>query len=235
MTDINSLLTKEELSTPRTPVELDQCVKNKGYMFRGNRSATLHEGLFKEFFEEVFPLNIFVNHFYKGRADIQCIPNLDRKRDFDAIIVDYSSSPPSEIKVEITYARPENEHLRMEYLLEHGYVNAFGKVTSSGTKNTGHKIHAEDKMYSSTDYLEQACSLIQSAVERKSIKLNAPQKYGQGHVLLVAFHEWGLIRSGQAPIAIKDYVERHVLQLPLNFAALYVVGLSRQTFLHFVL
>src|SRR5438270_5738706 len=105
--DPNSLLTEEELCTPRTPVELDQWVENKRYVFRGNRRATLHEGLFKEFFEEVFPLNIFVNHFYKERAEIQCIPNLDN-RDFDAAIIDYSSSPPAEIKVEITYAWPEN-------------------------------------------------------------------------------------------------------------------------------
>src|SRR5207302_1437287 len=111
------------------------------------------------------------------------------------------SSPPAEIKVEITYAWPENEHLRKQYLLEHRYVNAFGKVFSSGAKNTGHKIHVEDKSYGSADYLEQACSLIQSAVARKSIKPNAPQKYGRGHVLLVAFDEWYWTRSVQDILA----------------------------------
>jgi hypothetical protein len=231
--DPNLLLTKEELSTPRTPLELDQWVKDKGYILRGNARATLHEGRSKKFFEEVFPLNIFVNHFYKGRSDIQCIPNLDN-RDFDAIIVDYSSLP-AEIKIEITYGRPENEHLRTEYFLKHGYVNAFGKVSSSGTKNTGHKIHVDNKFYGSTDYLEQACSLIQSAVERKSIKPNAPQKYGRGHVLLVAFDDWYVVQSVHDIVTIKNFVERHVLTLPLNFAALYVVGLSGKTFLHFTL
>jgi hypothetical protein len=232
--DPNSLLTVEELTTPRIPMELDQWVENKGYMFKGNRCALLHEGLFKKFFEEVFPLNLFVKRLYAKRADIQCTPNLDN-RDFDAIIVDYSTSPPAELKVEITYAVAEKEYLRMEYFVEHGYVNAAGKVSSSGTKNTGHKIHVEDELYDHIDLLKQACSRIQSAVARKSIRPNAPQKYGRGHVLLVAFHDRYLIWSAQDIVAIKSLVERHVLLLPLNFAALYVVGLSGKTFIHFVL
>src|SRR6266511_1314364 len=94
--DPSSLLTKEELTTSRAPMELDQWVKTKGEMFKGNRCASLHEGLFKKFFEEVFPLNLFVQRLYAGRADIQCTPNLDN-RDFDAIIVslDHGVGHPS--------------------------------------------------------------------------------------------------------------------------------------------
>jgi hypothetical protein len=231
--DPNLLLTREELLTPRTPTELSHWVENKFRMFADHPEAKkwvlLHQGLSKQFHEEVYPLSLLAKHLYAERSDIKCLPNLDN-RDFDATIFDYSISPPSELKVEITYAVEKNNHLRMKYFAENGYVNAIGKVDKSGTIHTGHKIHVEDEAIEHTDLLEQSFSRIRSAVEKKSIKA----RYGPGHILLVTFEYFGFL-SEQDRSALKAYVEKHVLTLPLNFTALYVVEIVGKTFVGFEL
>jgi hypothetical protein len=235
----NTLLTVAELITPKTPAELACWVDEKIHLFADCPEAEewvlLRQGLAKQFYEEVYPLSLFATHLYAGRSDIQCIPNLDN-RDFDAVILDYSTSPPAVLKVEITSAIDgHSQHLRMKYFMQHRYVNAVGEVSHTGTKNRGHGIHIEDEAFAHTDIVERTCSLIRAAIERKSILPEAPQKYGQGHVLLVAFSEWYVVRSAQDISAIKDCVEKHLLTHPLNFAALYVVGFSGRTCIHFAL
>ena len=237
--DSNSLLTIEQLTIPRTPTELTHWVESKCQLFAENPEAKewvfLHQGLSKKFHEEIYPLSLFVTHRYTGRSDVQCIPNLDN-RDFDARILDYSMSPPSELKVEITSAvSGHDQHLRMKYFVNHGRVNVWGTLSASGTEKTGHEIHVENEMIAHTDLLERTLSLIQSAVKRKSVNANKPQKYGQGHVLIVAFDDWQWFKPEQDMAALKDFVNERVLTIPLDFAVLYVVGLSGHTFVHFEL
>lgn len=236
MFDPNPLLTAEELTIPRTPTELARWVEDKCRLFADYPEAKewvlLRQGLSKKFHEEVYPLRLFVTHFYTGRSDIQCIPNLDNK-DFDARILDYSISPPSELKVEITAAVDGyDQHLRMKYLARHGHVSTWGTLSHSGTKKSGHEIHIKNEMIAHTDHLEHTFSLIQLAVKRKSMSPNKPQKYGQGHVLIVAFDDWQWFKP-EYIAALKDFVNKHVLTLPLDFAALYVLGLSGKTLVHF--
>jgi hypothetical protein len=240
--DPNTLLTVEELMTPRTPAELVRWVEDKFRLFKlfkacpeAREWVLLRQGLSKQFHEEVYPLKFLVTRLYAGRSHIQCIPNLDN-RDFDAIIRDNSTSPPAELKVEITSAvNGYDNHLRMKHLVKHRRVSAIGKVSASGTKHRGHEIHVAHEFVERSVLWERTCALIRSAVARKSMQPNAPQRYGPGHVLLVAFAEWGLVESAQDIVAIKDFVEKYILILPLNFAALYVVGLAGRTFLHFLL
>ncbi len=81
----------------RTPMELAAWVERKLLEFKGFDSlkehVLLHKGFFKKFYEEVSPLNMFANKLYKERSDVVCMPNLVNQ-DFDAIICDYSFSPP---------------------------------------------------------------------------------------------------------------------------------------------
>lgn len=237
--DPNSLLTAEELVLPRTPTELRRWVEGKCRLFADCPDAKewvlLHQGLSKKFHEEIYPLSLFITHLYIGRIDIQCIPNLDN-RDFDAIILDYSISPPSELKVEITSAIDGyEEHLRMKYFMEHGHVSAWGKLTASGTKKKGYKIEVDNEnMNKHSDRLVRIFSLIRSSVKRKSMSLNEPQKYGQGYVLIVTFDDWFWFKPEYIE-TLKDFVNKHVLALTLNFSALYVVGLSGEMCVHFEL
>lgn len=237
MFDPNSLLTKEELTTPRTPTELARWVEGKCRLIADCREAKewalLRKGLSKKFYEEVYPLSRFVTHLYAEGSDIKCVPNLDN-RDFDATIWDYSTSPPSELKVEITYAvEGYDQHLRMKYFVERGSVSVWGPLSASGTEKVGHEIHVENEGIDHTDLLVRTFSLIRSVVERKSMSPNKPQKYGQGHILIVAFNDWQWFNPEQDMAALKAFVEKDVLTLPLDFAALYVVGLSGKTFVHF--
>ena len=241
MFDPNSLLTTEELTIPRTPTELARWIEDKCRLFADCPEAKewvlLHQGLSKNFHEEVYPLSLFVMHLYTGRSDIRCIPNLDSSRDFDATILDYSTSPLTELKVEITSALDElkgyEQHLRMKYFVRHGHVNVWGTLSASGTEKRGHDIDVENEAVVHTDLLERTFSLIRSAVKRKSVSPNKPQKYGQGHVLIVAFDDCQWFKSEQDMADLKDFVEKQVLTLPLNFRALFVVGLSGKTFVHF--
>jgi hypothetical protein len=236
--DPNLLLTAEELTTPRSPTELAHWVEHKCRLFVSYNEAKnwvlLHEGLYKKFYEEVYPLSLFATHVYDGRSDIQCAPNLDN-RDFDAIIIDYSKSPPSELKVEITSTFSPEEYLRMKYFVQHGEVNIFGKLSASGTKKRGHKIHVEKEAIKHSDLLERTFSLIRSRVERKCVRPNEPQKYGRGHILIVAFDDWEWFGSKQDVVALENFVKENILRLPLNFALLYVLGLSGRLLLHFKL
>ena len=236
--DPNSLLTIEELTIPRTPTELARWVESKCRLFADHPEAKewvlLHQGLSKKFHEEIYPLSLFATHLYTGRSDIQCIPNLD-ERDFDALILDYSMSPPSELKVEITYAVDGyDHHLRMKFFLMHGSVNVLGTLSASKTENRDHVIDVENEAIDYNDLLKRTCWLIRSRVERKSIP-NKPQRYGQGHVLIVVIDDWQWFRFAQDTEALKDFVKKEVLTLPLAFAALYLVGLSGKTFIHFEL
>ena len=237
MFDPNSLLTTEELTLPRSPTELARWIEDKCLLFADCPEAKewvlLHQGLSKKFHEELYPLSLFATHLYTGRSDILCIPNLDN-RDFDATILDYSTSPPSELKVEITSAvQGYDQHLRMKYFVKSGHVNVWGTLSASGTKKVGHEIHVENEAIDHNILLERTFSLIRSSVERKSISPNKPQKYGQGHILIVVFDDWQWFTSEQDMAALKVFVEKHVLTLPLDFSALYVVGLSGKTFMHF--
>jgi hypothetical protein len=158
-------------------------------------------------------------------------------RDFDATILDYSTSPPSELKVEITFAMDKikgyQEHLRMKYFIEHRTVSVWDKVSASGNERVGHKIDVENELIAHSDLLKQTYSLIRSAVKGKSVIPDKPQRYGQGHVLIVAFDDWQWFKPEQEMAALKAFMKKEVLTLPLNFAALYVVGLSGKTFVHF--
>ncbi|MGB3087342.1 MAG: hypothetical protein WBC53_06390 [Phycisphaerae bacterium] len=238
MCDPNLLLTATELAVPRTPAELACWVEAKLRLIedcpKAKEPALLHQGLFKKFYEEIFPLYRFVNHCYSGRSDIRCIPNLD-DRDFDARILDDSISPPFERKVEITSAiKGHEQHLRMKYFLSQGQVSVWGTLSASGTEKRGHEIHvANDGFIAHGDLLKRTFSLIRSAVKRKSRKPNQPRKYGQGHILIVAFDDWQWFKTEQDIEALKDFVTQHILTFPLDFAALYVVGLSGNTFVPF--
>ncbi len=237
MFDPNSLLTTEELTTPRTPMELARWVEGKCRLISDCREAKewalLRKGLSKKFYEEVYPLSLFVTHLYAERSDVKCVPNLDN-RDFDATIWDYSTSPPSELKVEITSAVDGyDQYLRMKYFVKHRSVPVWGTLSASGTENVGHKIDVEKEGIDHTVLLECTFSLIRSAFKGKSVIPNKTQKYGQGHVLIVAFDDWQWFNPEQDMATLKAFVKKDVLTLPLDFAALYVVGLSGKTFVYF--
>jgi hypothetical protein len=231
MLDPRSLLSIAELTKPRTPAGLAKWVAETcdaiADIEEAREPALMHQRPFKEFYEEIYPLNLFVKHRYPGREDILVTPNLDN-RHFDAVIRDGSVSPPSEVMVEITLARDPQEHLRMEHYLKHRRTSLGSQIVTSGNKrNRDTSVPIE--------FVEQAVLMastygwIKAAAEGKAAK---PDRYGRSHVLLIAFEDWFKPRDEDI-VTLTTFVTESVLTLPLNFATLYIVGLWGRTYLRF--
>jgi len=233
MTDPRSLLPIAELAKPRTPGELAAWVDERAHAIaeveEAREPALMHQRPFKEFYEEIFPLSRFVTHRYSGREDILVTPNLDN-RSFDAVIRDGSVSPPLELMVEITLAREPQEHLRMEYFVKHRHVGLRSPVITSGNKHN-RETHVEVEAVDHTELVARHCAWIKAAAEGKASKAD---HYGSSHVLIIAFDDWWEPRDADV-VKITAFVNESVRTLPLNFATLYLIGMSGTTYLPFPL
>ena len=120
--DARSLLPYDELTKSRTPAELAAWVAERceaiSLVEAAREAALMHHRPFKEFYEEIFPLSLWVTRHYQGREDVWVTPNLDN-RSFDAVVHDGSVSESPELLVEITTAQAPNQHLYMEYFVKH--------------------------------------------------------------------------------------------------------------------
>src|SRR3989304_1640109 len=112
--ELDALLPLAECVRPRKPRELRGWVLAKCNLFaqvpelRG--PVLLHEGLFKWFHEEIYPLSVFAVARYGDSDDVFCVPKRDQSYDVDAEVREASRT----IQIEITSARAPHEHLRME-------------------------------------------------------------------------------------------------------------------------
>lgn len=231
--DIESCLTKEEIEKERTPKELELWVEKILEFTKNDKNkkpALLHRGLFKPFYEEVRPLSLFVNKIYPSSSDIRCIPSIDNK-DYDAIICDYTSLPPHELKIEFTWAiEGRDEHIRMKCFDKNGSVNLFSRVY--GNKRTGYYV--ENEMVDHTDLLDKTFKLIKEATENK-FDIKEPRRYGKKtHVLVIVFADKDWFNACDK-VSLEDFMKKEVLILDLNFKTVYILGASGETFLSFEL
>jgi hypothetical protein len=235
MIEPSSILTKEDMGKERTPEELSVWWEEKNREFasstEGHHYALLKKGrLIKIFFEEIYPLMILANIKYMGRSDIGCIPNLGNDN-FDAIVRDYSYSPPNEIKLEFTLASDGHDiHLRIEYLIDYNHVSLTSPLSHTGTEKTGHKIAVEGRIPSHDDLLENNFMLIKNSAQKK-----CNRSYDNNHVLVIIIDDNISPRfNNERDIkALKEYTETKLINLPLDFGELYILGLSGKTFLPF--
>jgi len=227
------ILTREDIEKERTPEELSLWWEKKNREFdnspESHKYALLKIGLAKKFYDEIFPLNLLANILYKGRSDIGCIPNLSNDN-FDAIIRDYSQLPPFDLKVEFTYAiNGHDDHLRMKYLIEHGHVSLAGPCSHTGTERTGHKVTIDKYIVASHyDSLKKNYELIKERAENKCKK-----QYGKEHILVIIIEDYLPPRyDNQEEIdALDEFIKSNIINLPLDFGELYILGISGKTFL----
>jgi hypothetical protein len=234
------ILSEAEMAKERTPQELAIWVEERYSLFRTSKESRKYcregRGLAKKFIEEVIPLSIFASRFYAGRSDIKSTPNLGNEN-YDAIIYDYSSTPPSELKVEITYAVDGyDQALKMEALHRDGAVSLTGEINNDiGTKNRDRKIEIEPSAIKSEGGLENLLLLIRKAAEGKS---NKP--YGSQHILLIVFSNYlsFLLKEEDTYPENSSYIEsfkdslyRDMVTLPLDFQIVYVFDYSSSIFL----
>jgi hypothetical protein len=229
----HSLLPLDEMTRPRTAAQLASWVADRCEAFAQDESARepglMHRRPFKEFYEEIYPLSLWATRYYSGREAVYITPNLDN-RPFDAVVRDSATAPPSELLVEITTAQSPQQHLYMEYFLEHGNVWPWAPLSAVGTKRN-RKIHVEPMMVDQSELVDRHCGWIKAAAEGKASKAD---HYSRSHVLLIVFDDYFYPTPADIT-TITDFVNQNVLPLSLNFAKLYLVGISGQTHLSFPL
>jgi len=237
MVDFDSLLCPEKICAPRTPVKFCRWVEDKLRLIGENyelvrEEVLLRKGLFKNFYEEVYPLYLFVHRMYLRRSGLHIIPNLDN-RDFDAVIVDSLASPPLEQKIEITSAVDGYDWaLRRELLLAEGIAPLWGPLSSSGTRRTGRCINAEIECIPHNTTLNNTFTLIKSAAKKKT----GNERYGLNHLLIIVFDDIQWFRLENDRAALDDFVKNEILlSCNLNFKTLYILGLSGKLLIPFEL
>ena len=185
----------------------------------------LHEGPFKWFHEELYPLSVFVMARYGDRDDVLCVPQRDQSRDVDAEI----REPSRTIRIEITSARDPDEHLRMAYLVQHRRVSLTGPLTVEGTKRTGCHIENELEFVDHQESRARHLGWIKAAAAGKVGR----GRYGRGYELLFSVEDWWFDHDDAEEVVA--FIEREILVLPLEFAAVHIVGLTEHLSLSFPL
>jgi len=226
---VDALLLHEECIKPRAPRELREWVLAKCRAFRDipelRAPVLLHEGPFKWFHEEIYPLSLFALRHYGDRDDVLFVPKRDPGRDVDAEV----REPARTIPIEITSAREPTEHLRMEYLVDHRHVSYTGPLKAEGTKRKGRRIENvtefEDHRVSRSRHLDW----IKTAARGKA----GPGRYGKTYQLLIAVEDWWFDADDAREVG--GFIEREVLTLPLEFDAVHLVGMTEHLFLTFPL
>lgn len=227
--DIDALLPLAECVKPRKPKELREWVLAKCNAFaqipKLREPVLLHEGPFKWFHEEIYPLSVFAVRRYGDRDDVFCVPKRDQTGDIDAEI----HEPSRTIHVEITGARDPSQHLRMEHLAAHRYVSLTGGMKVQGTKRTGRQIENAVEFMDHRESRTRHLSWIKTAAEGKAGR----GRYGKTYELLIAVEDWWFDADDASDVT--NFIEREVLRLPLEFDAVHVVGITESLFLSFPL
>src|SRR5712671_6308546 len=123
-------LTEADLEQPRTQSELRKCVDELHRRFsetnEGKRAVRLRRGhLVKKFMEEIWPLALFADAFYRGRSDVQFQPAIGNQS-YDARLFEASTHRVlHHLQITQSFDGYQN-HLRMLHLDEHGRAPVTG-------------------------------------------------------------------------------------------------------------
>lgn len=219
-------ISEEELTKERTPSELWSWFKQRNDQIyyssdEGRKALRLHEGLAKQFMEEIYPLAIWGKRKFGDTAQILIRPVIGFQN-YDAIVTDLRTKPASQSYVEITQSHEgENEYLRSFVLHNKGLVSRYGMVSKKGTKKTGLKVSVEP----GGAYVEEAAKddlkRILAAAERKKGK-----DYPANTSLIIFFDDSLHFPRVVDDAHLDDFVNRDILKLDLRFSTLYLVGLD---------
>lgn len=132
MENIETVLTKEEITRARTVDELINWLNDKFDELKnidgGKEAIRMRKGFCKELVEEVYPLGILASHRYLKDPNIILQPVIE-DQEYDALIIDKSKEPQIIQKLEITQAHEgENQFLRRLMLHEQGHAPATGPI-----------------------------------------------------------------------------------------------------------
>jgi len=217
----NEVISREELTKKRTPSELLSWVNWKRQQItsteEGERAQILHEGLLKQFEEEVDPLAIFGQRKFGNTDQILLQPAIGKR--YDAIVTDLRSNPVSQSYIEITQSHEgENDYLRRLVLSQQGFVVS-GPVNKKGTKKTGLHVSISPKAFELGEIAEGELKRIVDAARRKEAK-----DYPINTSLIIFFKDDLSFRQVVDYTQLDTFVKKNILNLDLRFSTLYLVG-----------
>ena len=225
-------LTVQDMERPRSPDEFYNWVMGKceelGATLEAKAFARSGAVLPKKFYDELFPLAIFVRREYSGRHDVRITPNLGSEN-FDATI-SIGVSGDEKILVEITCSKDGyDDSLRMEYLTKHGHVNLTGPVSVTGRRGAKDRsVNVESEAADHSSLVERQLSMLRERIEAKASK-----HYGANHTLLVAVDDYFPLREEEDAQKINKFVSGLLPQLDLDFARVVIAGVAGKIFLSY--
>lgn len=219
----NELISKDEVTKERTPSELMVWFKCKNEQIystsEGRKALRLHEGRVKQFMEEIYPLAIFGERKFGNTNQILITPVIG-SQNYDAILTDLRSKPPSQSYVEITQSHEgENEYLRALELHNRGLVFRYGKVSKTRTKRTGIQVLVEPGCASVEEAAKDDLENIRAAAEKK-----AGKDYPADTSLIIFFDDTLHFPRVIDDAQLDNFVNRNILNLDLMFSTLYLIG-----------
>lgn len=226
----NVFVTQTELTAERAPGELTDWV---AWKFReiaqragGKEAVRMRQGLCKQLVEEVYPLSIFACLRFGVSENVTLQPIIGNQN-YDALVIDHSSSPPRTSKLEITQAHEgEPEYLRRLMLQEQRWAPASGQIEKSGTKNTGIKLTTNLVAKRVEDLLNEQIVLIRDALDRKLSK-----KYESDTSLLIMFEDVVAFDEEDQRQELYRVVRDELGPKAEPFVALYLASWSKRIFL----
>lgn len=210
------------MTKKRTPSELLRWVNWKREQIastdEGERALILHEGPAKQFKEEVYPLALFGQRKFGNTDQILMQPVIGKG--YDAVVIDLSSKPASKTYVEITQSHEgESEYLRHCVLAKRGIVPMHGRVTKTGTKNTGIQISTPFSAVNLDELAKHELKRILDAARRKEAK-----DYPINTWLIIVFDDDLPFRRAVDDRYLDTFVREDILKLDLRFSTLYLIG-----------
>lgn len=234
MNDLQDILKREDMETPRSPRDLCAWVQAKISELAQSKSGKAYLSarafLPKKLIEEVRPFALFANLCF-GSDDVRCTPNLGNE-DFDGRIK--FADQTKDISVEITYAKDgHDEHLRLTVLNEKGSVNLLGKMEKMGTKAArNQRVEIENEAVSHQETLNSGLSIVKKRLTNKSNNNKSNKRYGLTHTLVVVVDDYFAFRSEEDKAALRQCAVTTVSDLTMDFGAIYLLGSSGEYLEH---
>src|SRR6267378_1611894 len=202
-------LTKTDFERRRTQAELRDWVDNLHRSFshtiEGKRALRLKKGhLVKKFMEEIWPLALFADAFYRGRS-------------YDARLFEASTHPVlHHLQITQSFDGYQN-HLRMLHLDEHGRAPVTGPKLKKD-KTSGHVQETWPEAVCHEHLLAQTFEAIRTAVQGKS-----RMRYESDTSLIVEIEDHH-IHSESDRRTLDDFARSTLVPVAARFATLYFVS-----------
>lgn len=205
---MSEILDAADITTPRAAIDFVAWAKGKadelGATREAKRYARSGASLPKKFYDEIYPLALFVEQEFGDARDPVVTPNLSNDN-FDATIA--FGGARRNLFVEITQAKEGyDDSLRLEVLARDGGVSLTGPIKVSGRRGSPSRIvKVQPEMVAHDDVLAKHLSLVEGRVRAKERR-----HYGKDFVLLVVVDDYLPFRGGGGSQEVERVRHREV-------------------------